>query len=91
MITLIKAFRTDENTVYVMFLHNERAQRFVIEWNNVHAETGNVENYDLQIKCLSQSELLNDIVEQAISDGDDSELYVAIRDSFDNLDCEGLE
>ena len=91
MITLIKAFRADENTVYVMYAHNERAQRFVVEWSNIHPETGNIENYDLQLNCLSGSEILNDIVKQAISDGEDSDLYLSIRDTFDSLDCEGVE
>lgn len=92
MITLIKTFRTDENTVYAMYLHNERTQRFVVEWNNIHPETGGAENYDLQITCLSESEHLNELVKDAIREGsEDSELYIALRDTFDRLDCESVE
>lgn len=90
MITLIKAFRADENTVNVMYFHQDRKQKFVIEWSNVYPETGDIENYDLQLTCLSRSEILNEIVEQAISDGEDSDLYIAIRDAFDRLDCESV-
>lgn len=90
MITLIKAFRTDENTVNVMYFHPDRKQKFVIEWSNVHPETGNIENYDLQITCLSGSERLNEIVKDAIREGD-SELYDLLNETFDRIDCEGVE
>lgn len=91
MITLIKAFRTNENTVNVMYYHQERKQYFVIEWSNIHPETGNTENYDLQITCLSESEYLNELVKDAIRDGsEDSDLYLAVRDTFDSQDCESI-
>ena len=92
MLNLIKAFRTDENTVKVMYLLKDQRQEFVVEWSNIHAGTGEVENYDLQIGCLSQTVELNEKVENAIREGekDDSELYHAIMDTFDRMDCEGL-
>lgn len=89
MITFIKAFRTDENTVYAMYAHDEYHQRFVVEWNNVHPETGKVENYDLQINCLSNSASLNEMVEDAIREGD-SELYDLLNETFDRMDCESV-
>ena len=89
MITFIKAFRTDENTVYVMYVHNERKQRFVVEWSNIHPENGGVDSYDLQINCLSNSERLNNIVEDAIREGG-SELYDLLNETFDRMDCEEL-
>lgn len=92
MITLIKALRADENTVNVMYFHPGRKQKFVVEWSNINPETGGAENYDLQITCLSESEHLNELVKDAIREGsEDSELYIALRDTFDRLDCESVE
>jgi hypothetical protein len=90
---LVKAFRTDENTVKVMYFHNDRKQEFVIEWNNIHPETGEMVDYDLQIGCLSNSENLNSIVEDAIGKGEteDCDLYLEMRDIFDKYDCERIK
>lgn len=97
MITeLMKAFRTDENTVKVLYLHNELHQEFIIEWCNIHPETAEVNSYDLQINCLGNSENLNELVETAIREGETDnnknlKLYLEIRDTFDNLDCKNLK
>lgn len=96
MIKLIKAFRTDENTVKVLYLHEELHYEFLVEWSNIHPETGKAINYALELDCLSRHENFNDRVIDAIREGEsdsnpDVELYLAIRDTFDALDCEGCE
>ncbi len=92
MIELIKAFRRDENTVCVMYFHKENKQDFIVEWNNIHPSIGEVVDYDLQINCLSNSEILNSTVESAIREGSEGDdLYVAIRDTFNSQDCEHVE
>lgn len=96
MITLLKAFRVDENTVNVMYFHNELKYKFVVEWSNIHPGTGSIIDYDLQLECLSTSERFNERVSSAISSGEtesntDIDLYLAIRDTFDMLDCEDCE
>ena len=93
MTKFIKAFRTTENEVCAMYSH--QSQEFVVFWNNVHPETGDVGDYDLQIKCLANNENLVEKVENAISSGEsddnqDVELYLAIRDTFDKTDCESV-
>ena len=93
MTKFIKAFRTTENEVCAMYSH--QSQEFVVFWNNAHPETGDVGDYDLQIKCLANNENLVEKVENAISSGEsddnqDVELYLAIRDTFDKTDCESV-
>ena len=93
MTKFIKAFRTTENEVCAMYSH--QSQEFVVFWNNVHPETGDVGDYDLQIKCLASNENLVEKVKDAISSGEsdsnqDVELYLAIRDTFDKTDCESV-
>ncbi len=39
-IKLIKAFRTGENTVKVLYVSLDTRQEFLVEWNNIHAGTG---------------------------------------------------
>lgn len=89
MITLITAFRTDEHTVYVMYFHNKYHQEFVIEWNNIDPGTGEISEYDLQELCLAGTAGLVTLITDAIQTGEtgDCELYLAIRDTFDQLDC----
>jgi len=89
MIKLVKAFRVDANRVCVMFRHIDQHAEFVVQWSNIHPETGEAGKYDLQIYCLSGSDMLTSIVEEAIKDCD-GDLYEQIRDSFDALDCENL-
>ena len=94
MTKFIKAFRTTENEVCAMYSHHQ-SQEFVVFWNNVHPETGETGDYDLQIKCLANNENLVEKVENAISSGEsddnqDVELYLAIRDTFDKTDCESV-
>lgn len=94
MIELIKAFRTSENEVCVMYRHVKTAREFVVFWNNIHPGTGEIVDYDLQLKCLSNFEDFNAEVIEAIKDGETGEnweLYIAIRDSFDAQDCKSLE
>ena len=93
MTKFIKAFRTTENEVCAMYSH--QSQELVVFWNNVHPETGDVGDYDLQIKCLANNENLVERVKDAISSGEsdsnqDVELYLAIRDTFDKTDCESV-
>lgn len=89
-VTFITAFRKNENTVCVMYRHNARSQDFVIEWSNIHPATGEVDDYDLQLSCLAPSEnLVNEVIE-AIKNGEDDDLYLEIRDTFDRLDCEDI-
>ena len=89
IIKLVKAFRTDANTVCVMFRNMELNTEFVVQWSNIHPETGVLGKYDMQIYCLSGSDMLTSIVEEAIKDCDGA-LYEQIRDAFDALDCENL-
>ena len=93
MTKFIKAFRTTENEVCAMYSH--QSQEFVVFWNNIHPETGDVIDYDLQVKCLANNENLIEKVENAIElgesdDNQDVELYLAIRDTFDKTDCESI-
>ncbi|MDO4700688.1 MAG: hypothetical protein Q4A69_08400 [Moraxella sp.] len=91
---LIKAFRTTENEVCVMYRDLERQQDFVVYWNNIHPSTGEIVDYDLQLDCLSNSEDFNEKVINAIKDGEDGEdgdLYITLRDTFDAQDCDSLE
>lgn len=93
IISLTKAFRINENTVGVLYTHNERHQDFLVSWNNIDHETGKVIDYDLQIDCLSNSEHFNEIVKNAIRTGERDDnpslnLYLELRDTFDAHDCE---
>lgn len=94
--SLVKAFRVDENRVKVLYFHNERSQEFLVEWNNIHPETGEVGEYDLKLDCLSNSERLNEIINNAIAKGEsddnpDLNLYFDLRDSFSYSDCNDLD
>lgn len=93
MTKFIKAFRTTENEVCAMY--SNQSQEFVVFWNNIHPETGDVIDYDLQVKCLANNENLIEKVENAIKlgesdDNQDVELYLAIRDTFDKTNCESI-
>lgn len=92
MLTLKKAFVVDENTVKVLYLHNERLQEFVVEWSNIHSSTSEVTEYNLELDCLSSSLELNEIVMQAIRDGEDCDtnLYLELRDTFSHDDAREL-
>lgn len=92
IIKLIKVFRANQNTVKVLYFHRVRHQEFLIEWNNIHPSTGDVGQYDLEISCMSNDEILNLIVEDTIQagesdDNDDCDLYIELRDTFDYSDC----
>lgn len=90
LIKFIAAFRIDENTVGVMYRHNNRLIDFVIEWNNVHPETGEILDYDLQISCMSESEDFNAMICETIKncENGDSGLYEELRDTFNAQECE---
>lgn len=92
IISLIKAFRINENAVKVLYYHNEQHREFLVEWNNIHPETGEVIEYDLQPTCMSSSDDFSERVNDAIKIGEsdsnpDLDLYLAIRDTFDYLSC----
>ena len=92
-VKLVKAFRTTENEVKVLYTLD--LSEFVVSWNNIHPETGEVVDYDLQYQVLANNENLIGLVENAIQGGEtgdeNGELYCAIRDTFDMLDCKELE
>lgn len=93
-ITLLKAFRIDKYTVKCLYKHKELRQEFVIEWNNIHPGSGEIVDYDLQIDCLSGTETLNERIENAIREGEkgeDADLYIELRDTFNANDCEELQ
>lgn len=94
-IKLVKAFRTDATTVKVLYLHTELRYEFVIEHNSMHAETGSVGDYVLQVDCLSSSGAFNALIKSAIAGGesDDNDyidVYLALRDTFDSVNCAEL-
>lgn len=92
-LNLVKVSRIDENTVRVTYsLNNEE---FTVEWNNIHPSTGDIGEFDLQATCDADNQDLEDRVYNAILEGEDDdnedlELYLAIRDTFDRHDCEGI-
>lgn len=89
ILTIKKAFRIDKNAVKILYFHNSRSQEFLVEWNNIHAETGETNNYDLQIGCLSNSGDFNIKIENVIKKADENdELYIALRDTFSATDCD---
>ncbi len=95
ILTFLSAVRIDENTVNVIYFHNEERHKFVVEWNNIHPENGEIVGYDLQMDCLSRCEFFNAMIEDAISEGEsmteDCDLYLELRDTFSARDCEGLK
>lgn len=96
MLKLIKAFRTTDNEVKVLYFHKELHYEFLVEWSNIHPGTGEVVDYDLCLSCLSANESFNERVVKAIRQGEsysnsDVELYLSIRDMFDALDCASCE
>lgn len=95
-VELLKAFRVDENRVKVLYRHVQLAYEFLVEWNNVKSDNGEVEQYDLTLNVLSEYESFSEQVINAIKEGEidenpDLDLYLEIRDTFDCLDCESLD
>ena len=94
LISLVVAFRVNENEVRCLYKELKTKYEFLITWNNVHPENGEVTNYDLQLECLSDNELLRERVIEVIRNGEtddeDGDLYIEIRDKFNSLDCESL-
>lgn len=94
LISLRKAFRVSENEVRVLYVENETRYEFLVEWNNIRHDSGQIGDYDLQLECLSDNELLREKVIEAIREGEEGEngdLYIEIRDNFDRMDAEYLD
>ena len=88
-IKFLSAKRVSENSVEATYQLDE--SRFTVEWNNIHPETGEITEYDLQLDTKSTDQNLVDRVNAAINAGEtdhaDCELYLFIRDKFDYLNC----
>lgn len=68
---------------------------FTVEWNNIHPSTGEVEMYDLQLDVKCADESLKERIEDAIKAGEsddnvDIDIYLFVRDEFDQHDAENL-
>jgi len=89
-ITFVKAERKSLNSVEVTY--GIEGTEFSVEWNNIHAGTGEIGYYDLQLNTKSIDTLLAERVDNTIKAGesyanDDIELYLYVRDTFTNIDC----
>ncbi len=89
-IEFIKATRISDSAVDVDYKFD--GQLFTVEWNNIHPESGEVGDYDLQINTRSSDEDLACRIDEAIKEGEldsnpDLEIYLYIRDTFDRMDC----
>ena len=68
---------------------------FTVEWCNIHPETGEVCQYDLDLCVKCADEALAERIENAISAGEtddnaDIDIYLFVRDKFDHSDAESL-
>lgn len=89
-IEFLSAKRTTLNSVEATYTIDDT--EFTVEWNNIHAGTGEIGYYDLQINTKSPNNELASRVDNAIREGEtdenpDVELYIFIRDTFDQQDC----
>ena len=90
-IKLIKATRKSDNQVDVEY--SVDGVSVTVEWNNIHPGTGEEAEYDLQLNTKSDDAELALRIDDAIREGetdenDDIELYLAVRDTFDAMDCQ---
>ena len=89
-IKLIKSERTSLYTVEVTYKLDD--SEFTVEWSNVDAETGKIVSFYLNADVKSNNKDLEQKVSDTINEGAkgsnvDLELYLFVRDTFDNSDC----
>ena len=86
----LKSARTSQNEVTATYKHIALNTEFTVVWNNIHPETGKIGSYDLQLDTTSINHDLAELVDDAIRAGetDDCPLYLDVRDTFDQYDCE---
>jgi hypothetical protein len=92
-LNFIKAERTSLFNVDATYTLDDI--EFVVEWSCIHAETGEFGYYDLGFTVRSLDTNLAERVSDAIKIGEsdknqDLELYIFIRDTFDQHDCTQL-
>lgn len=92
-IEFIKAKRLDKHSVEATYTID--GSPFTVEWNNIHPETGEVCQYDLQLGVEFEDETLAERVGAAILAGEtddnaDIDIYLFIRDKFDHGDAQRL-
>lgn len=92
-IKFINAKRTSKHSVEATYVLD--GSPFTVEWNNIHPETGEVCQYDLQLGVKCADEALAERIEDAISAGEtddnvDIDIYLCVRDMFDHGDAERL-
>lgn len=92
-IEFISAKRTSKHFVEATYTLD--GTPFTVEWCNIHPETGEVCQYDLELCVECADEALADRIKDAISAGEtddnaDIDIYLFIRDKFDHSDAESL-
>ncbi len=92
-IEFINAKRTSKHSVEATYALD--GSLFTVEWNKIHPETGEVCQYDLQLRAECADEALAERIKDAISAGEtddnaDIDIYLFIRDKFDHSDAEFL-
>lgn len=79
-ITSTSMKRSSENHVTIEY-HLEDARSFSIGWCNIHPETGETDTaYDYDMSAKSDDEGLAELATEALEIGEDSELYLQIRE-----------
>lgn len=96
-IKFIKAERKSLTEVEVTY-NSDIFGEFTVTWSSVDAATGKIvmNNFYLTDSVSAQSEEAAKTIKEAITDGESDEnvnlaLYIAIRDTFDSLDCQDFE
>lgn len=92
-IEFINAKRTGKHSVEATYALD--GTPFTVEWCNIHPGTGEVCDYDLDLRVKCADEALAERIENAISAGEtddnaDIDIYLFVRDEFDRCDAESL-
>lgn len=72
ILKFITAIRTTENEVKALYVHREYSQEFFVNWCNINQD-GELGDYHLEVGCMSNSESLNELIRNAIRNGESND------------------
>ena len=85
-IKFIEAKKESDNEVSAKYLISD--QEVTVSWNNLHEGTGEImDSFDLTLDVKSEDERTTELVKEAINQGEDSDIYLFIRDTFNAGDA----
>ena len=84
--------RTDANTVGIVLFDKEMHKEFYIKKSNLEDDGVGSGNYYMEEDfCLASDECQREFILGEIQKGEDSLIYIELRDEFDGHDCQHVE